>query len=59
MLVGPGAAKNEVRVTIDQPRGYPRSTERDDFPCPIPRKLGALADADDLALGDPDRAIFN
>ena len=59
MLVGAGAAEDEVRVAVDQAGRDPGAAERDDLLRAKARKLGALADADDLAVGNPDRAILD
>ncbi len=59
MLVGARAAEHQVGVAIDQPRRDPGAAERVDLLCAIAGKLGALADADDAAAVDPDRAILD
>ena len=57
MLVGAGAAEHEMGVAIDQARRDPGAAERNDLLRAEAGELGALADADDLAVLDPDRAI--
>ena len=59
MLVGPRAAEHEMRVAIDQARGHPRAAERVDGLGAEAGKFGPLADADDLAVRDADRAILD
>ena len=59
MFVGARAAEDEMRVAVDQARRDPRAAERDDFLGAKAGELGALADADDLAVGDPDRAVLD
>ena len=59
MLVGAGAAEHEVGVAVDQARRDPRPAERVDLPGAVAGELGALADTNDLAAVDPDRAVFD
>ena len=59
MLVGARAPEHEVGVAVDQARRDPGAAERDDFAGTEAGKLGALADPDDLAVRDADRAILN
>ena len=59
MLVGAGAAEDEMGVAVDQAGRDPGAAERDDFLRAEAGELGALADADDLAVGDADRAIVD
>jgi hypothetical protein len=58
-LVGAVAAEDEVGVAIDQPRRHPGAAERLDLLGPIAGELGALADADDPAVLDSDRAVLD
>ncbi len=57
MFVGAGAAEDQVGVAIDQPGRDPGAAAGRDFLCPEPGQLGALADPDDLAVGDADCGI--
>ena len=59
MFVGAVATEHEVGVAVDQARRDPRAVERVDLLRARAGKLGALADADDPAVGDPDRAIVD
>ena len=59
MLVGARAAEHEMRVAVDQARRHPGAAERIDLLRPKAGQFGALADADDLAVGDSDRAILD
>ena len=59
MFVGARAAEDEMRVAVDQARRDPRAAERVDLLRAEAGELGALADANDLAVGDPDRAILD
>ena len=59
MLVGARAAEDEMCVAVDEARRDPRAAKRDDFLRPKSGELGALADAEDLAVGDRDGAIFD
>ena len=59
MLVGARAAEHEMGMAIDQARSDPCAAERNDFRGAKPGELGALADADYLALGNADRAIVD
>jgi len=59
MLVGAGAAEHQMRVAINQPGGDPGPAERIDRLRAIAGELGALADADDLAVLNPDSAILD
>jgi hypothetical protein len=51
------AAEYEVGVAVDQAGGNPRTVQWHDFGGAEAGKFGALADADDLAVLDPDRGI--
>ena len=57
MLVGAGAAEHQMRVAVDQPGRHPGAVERHDFGGAEAGELGALADADDLAVLDADRGV--
>ena len=46
-------------VAVDQARRDPGAAERNDFLGAKAGELGALADADDLAVLNADRAIFD
>ena len=59
MLVGARAAEDEMGVAVDQARRDPGAAERVDLLRAEAGELGALADADDLAVGDADRAILD
>src|SRR5699024_9365626 len=59
VLVRAVAAEDEMGVAIYEPGSHPCAVERVDVAGAIPRELGALADADDLAVGDSDRAILD
>ena len=50
MLVGAGAAENQMRVAVDEARRDPGAAERNHFPGAESGELGALADADDAAV---------
>ena len=57
MLVGAGAAEDQMRVAVDQARRHPGAAERDDFLGAEAGQFGALADADDLAVLDADGGV--
>ena len=59
MLVGAVAAEHEVRVAVDQAGRDPGAVEGIDLLCAGAGELGALADANDPAVGDADRAIVD
>src|SRR5689334_718279 len=59
MLVGSGAGEDEVGVAVDQPGRDPAASERIHPLGAKSRELGALSDADDLAVGNADRAILD
>ena len=59
MLVGARAAEDEMGVAVDQARRHPGAAERDHVLRAEARKLSALSDAQDLAVGDRDRAIVD
>ena len=59
MLVGAVAGEDQMGVAIDQARGDPGPAERVDLLRAVAGKLGALADANDPAVGDADRAILD
>ena len=59
MLVGARAAEDQVRVAVDQAGRDPGAPERIDVLRAKAGELGALADADDLAVGDADRAVLD
>src|SRR5688572_33103596 len=44
-------------MAVDQPGGHPGAVESDDLPGAEAGEIGALADADDLAVLDADRAV--
>ena len=59
MIVGAGAAKHQVRVTVDQARSHPAAAKCDHLLRAKAGQFGALADAQDLAVGDGDGTIFD
>ena len=59
MLVGAGAAEHEMRVAVDQARRDPGAAERVHLLGAIAGKFGALADADNPAVGNADRAVLD
>ncbi len=59
VLVGAGAAEDEMGVAVDQARRDPGAAERDHFLRAKTGKLGALADTNDIAVLDADRTIFD
>src|SRR4029078_8600653 len=59
MLVGAIAPEYQVSVAVDQARSHPGAVERVYLPGASAGELGALADAHDSAVGDPDRAIVD
>src|SRR3982751_6006280 len=59
MLVGARSAEDEMGVAVDQPGRDPGAGERVHLLGAIASELGALADADDLAGVDPDRAVLD
>ena len=59
MLVGAVAAEDQVRVAVDQARSDPCPAERIDFFGAITGEFGAFTDANDLSVGDSDRAIVD
>ena len=59
MLVGAVAAEDQVRVAVDQARSDPCAAERIDFLRAITGEFGAFTDANDLSVGDSDRAIVD
>ena len=58
MLVRPRSAEHEVRVAVDEARSHPGAAQRNDVLGAKARKLGPLANADDLPVGDADRAVL-
>ena len=59
MFVGAVPAEHEVRVAVDEPGSDPGALERVDLSGARAGKLGAPADADDLAVDNSDRAIVD
>lgn len=59
MLVRASAAKDQMRVTIDEPRSDPGTAERNHLPGSKPREFGALAHPEDPSVLDRNRAIFD
>ena len=59
MFVSAGAAKDEVRVAIDQSGRDPGAAKRDDLLDRGSGKLGSTADPNDLAVGNGNRGIFD
>jgi hypothetical protein len=59
MFVRAGTAKDQMRVAVDQSRSHPGAAERVHLLRSKAGQFGALADADDLAVRDPDGAILD
>jgi hypothetical protein len=59
MLIRARSPEHEMRVAVDQARSDPRAAERVDLLRAEAGQFGPLADANDLAVGDPDRAILD
>jgi len=59
MLISARAAEHEMGVAVDQAGRDPGAAERVDVLRPKAGELGALSDADDLAVLNSDRAILD
>src|SRR6185369_6131293 len=59
VLVRACSAEDEMRVAIDETGRDPRASERNDFLGAKTCELGPLADAHDLAVGDPDCPVLD